>query len=109
MGLIALVGINVIRSSDTYRSNIQFPSMELEVASKNQITRTPNLLIRMNPYLETMIAPVILDLHDALYASDTYLGPASPDDPRCAISRAKNALSVEVAKGLYVGPIEACN
>ena len=25
MGLIALVGINVIRSSDTYRSNIQFP------------------------------------------------------------------------------------
>ena len=109
MGLIALVGINVIRSSDTYRSNIQFPSMELEVASKNQITRTPNLLIRMNPYLETMIAPVILDLHDALYASDTYLGPASPDDPRCAISRAKNALSVKVAKGLYVGPIEACN
>jgi hypothetical protein len=108
MGLIALVGINIIRSSDTYRSNIQFPSMELEVASKNQITRTPNLLIRMNPYLETMIAPVILDLHDALYASDTYLGPASPDDPRCAISRTKDAASVEVAKGLYVGPVEAC-
>jgi hypothetical protein len=108
MGVIALVGINVVRSSDTYRSNIQFPSMELEVASKNQITRTPNLLIRMNPYLETMIAPVILDLHDALYASDTYLGPGSPDDPRCAISRTKNASSVEVAKGLYVGPIEAC-
>jgi hypothetical protein len=107
-GLIALVGINIIRSSDTYRSNIQFPSMELEVASKNQITRTPNLLIRMNPYLETMIAPVILDLHDALYASDTYLGPASPDDPRCAISRTEDAASVEVAKGLYVGPVEAC-
>ena len=62
----------------------------------------------MNPYLETMIAPVILDLYDALYASDTYLGPGSPDDPRCAISRTKNASSVEVAKGLYVGPIEAC-
>ena len=108
IGLIALVGINIVRSSDTYRSNIQFPSMELEVASKNPITRTPNLLIRLDPYLETMIAPVILNLHDALYASDTYLGPASPDDPRCAISHIKDASSLKVARDLYVGSVEAC-
>jgi hypothetical protein len=108
IGLIALVGINIVRSSDTYRSNIQFPSMELEVASKNPITRTPNLLIRLDPYLETMIAPVILNLHDALYASDTYLGPASPDDPRCAISHIMDAASLKVARDLYFGSVEAC-
>lgn len=107
--LVCLVGINTVRSADTYRSSIQFPSMELEVAAKNPIIRSPNLLIRLDPYLETMIAPVILNLRDAFYASETYLGPELPKDTRCTISHIKNASSVEVAKGLYVGPIEACD
>lgn len=107
--LVGLVGINTVRSTDTYRSSIQFPSMELEVAAKNPIVRSPNLLIRLDPYLETMIAPVILNLRDAFYASETYLGPELPKDTRCTISHIKNASSVEVAKGLYVGPIEACD
>jgi hypothetical protein len=55
-----------------------------------------------------MIAPVILNLHDALYASETYLAPELPKDTRCTISHTKGVSSVEVAKGLYVGPIEAC-
>jgi hypothetical protein len=107
--LVGLVGINTVRSTDTYRSSIQFPSMELEVAAKNPIVRSPNLLIRLDPYLETMIAPVILNLRDAFYASETYLGPELPKDTRCTISHIKNATSVEVAKGLFVGPIEACD
>ena len=107
-GLVGLVGINVIRSSDTYRIVTQLPSMELEVAAKNPIVRSPNLLIRLDPYLETMIAPVILNLHDALYASETYLAPELPKDTRCTISHTKGVSSVEVAEGLYVGPIEAC-
>jgi hypothetical protein len=107
--LVGLLGINTVRSTDTYRSSIQFPSMELEVAAKNPIVRSPNLLIRLDPYLETMIAPVILNLRDAFYASETYLGPELPKDTRCTISHIKNATSVEVAKGLFVGPIEACD
>ncbi len=105
---IFLLSINVIGSSETFRAKTQIPSMALEEAKKHAFTRTPNLLIRLDPYLETMIAPVILNIHDAIYASDTYLGPASPDDPRCAISKSKNANSVNVAKGLYIGPIENC-
>lgn len=104
-----LVGLNVKASTDTYRSNTQIPSMELEKAAKHPSTRVPNLLIRLDPYLETMIAPVILNVHDAIYASETYLGPASPDDPRCAISRSKHSESVKVAAGLYIGSNEVCN
>jgi hypothetical protein len=106
--LLGLVGINTVRSTDTYRLYIQFPSMELETAAKNPIVRSPNLLIRLDPFLETMVAPVILNLHDALYASETYLAPELPKDTRCTISHTKGVSSVEVAKGLYVGPIEAC-
>ncbi|MEI6198894.1 MAG: hypothetical protein WCP83_03050 [Actinomycetota bacterium] len=108
VGLMGLIGINVIRSADTYRTVTQLPSMELETAAKNPLVRSPNLLIRLDPYLETMIAPIILNLHDSLYASDTYLAPALPADSRCTISHTKGASSVEVAKGLYVGPLESC-
>lgn len=107
--LVILVAINVRASADTYRSNTQIPSMDLEKAAKHPTTRVPNLLIRLDPYLETMIAPVILNIHDAIYASDTYLGPASPDDPRCAISRTKHKESIKVATGLYIGSNAACN
>lgn len=106
--ILLVVGLNVEASTDTYRSNTQIPTMEIEVAAKHPSTRVPNLLIRLNPYLETMIAPVILNVHDAIYASDTYLGPASPNDPRCAISRTKHPESVEVAAGLYIGPNDVC-
>lgn len=106
--LFVLVGINVKASSDTYRSKTQIPSMELEKAAKHQLTRVPNLLIRLDPYLETMISPVILNVHDAIYASDTYLGPASPDDPRCAISHEQRESDVQIGKRLFIGPAEAC-
>jgi hypothetical protein len=103
-----LVGLNVKASTDTYRSNTQIPSMELEEAAKHPSTRVPNLLIRLDPYLETMIAPVILNVRDAIYASDTYLGPASPDDPRCAISHEQRESDVQIGKRLFVGPAESC-
>lgn len=108
VGLLSLIFLNVIASAETYRATTQIPSMELESASEYPITRVPNLLIRLDPYLETMIAPVILNLHDSLYASDTYLGPASPDDPRCAISHKKESTAVQVGKRLFVGPSKSC-
>jgi SAM-dependent methyltransferase len=47
--------------------------------------------------------------HNRDYASETYLGPELPKDTRCIIGHIKDAALVEVAKGLYVGPIEACD
>ena len=100
---------NAMQSRFMYFSGLQVPNMELESAAKSPSVRgRPNLLIRMNPYLETMISPVILDLHDAIYASDTYLGPASPIDPRCAISNIENEESTPLSGGLFLGPIEDC-
>jgi hypothetical protein len=106
--LFVLLGLNVKASTDTYRFTTQIPSMELEAAAKDPITRVPNLLIRLDPYLETMIAPVILNVYDAIYASATYLGPASPDDPRCAISHEQRESDVQIGKRLFVGPAESC-
>jgi len=107
-GLMLLIGTNSVASSKTYISTTQMPSMELEAAAEVPSVHTPNLLIRLNPYLETMIAPVILNLHDAIYASDTYLGPASPEDPRCAISHIDDLNSMKVGDHLFVGSKAAC-
>lgn len=107
-GLMLLIGGNSIASSKTYISITQKPSMELESAADQPSVHSPNLLIRLDPYLETMIAPVILNLHDAIYASDTYLGPASPEDPRCAISHSGDLNSVKVGERLFIGPASVC-
>ena len=108
-GLMILIGASSVASSRSYVSITQKPSMELEAAANQPSVHSPNLLIRLDPYLETMIAPVILNLHDAIYASDTYLGPASPDDPRCAISHSGDLNSVKVGDRLFIGPASVCS
>ncbi|MEY3493370.1 MAG: hypothetical protein RL413_788 [Actinomycetota bacterium] len=83
--------------------------MELEIAAHDRRIDRANLLVSLNPYLETMIAPVILDLNQAIYASDTYLGPGTIDPTRCTLVRGKKVTEgVQVTRSLQLRPIEIC-
>lgn len=105
----AVVFANAYSVSATYRDVTQLPTMELENASKDPRLPQSGLLIGLRPYLETMIAPVILDVKDAVYAADTYLGPGSVDPMRCSIMRGQGgAETTQVTPTLYLIPNRAC-
>jgi hypothetical protein len=110
LGLLpALLVWNSVRAGDTYRYATQIPTMELEqIANRLEIQRD-GLLIGLHPYLETMIAPVILNLHGAVYASDTYLGPGSVDPARCALVRGKaRPNATQLSRSLQLSPRAVC-
>ncbi len=107
--LIAILLGHAWVGTGMYKSFIQIPTMELETAAKNPRIKTPNLLIGLNPYLETMIAPVILDIHDSIYVSATYLGPESPTSDHCVLRRKTEATTgLEVSRLLILTPASSC-
>lgn len=110
--VIALVTIAVLCGTSAqhmFSQITQFPKMSLEKIADDPRVSRPNLVIRLDPYLETMIAPVVLDLRDAIYGSDTYLGPAGPPDERCALSRDGSAFpSISLGYGYFLSPKSAC-
>lgn len=107
--LPVLLAWNAYRAGDTYRFATQLPTMELEqIANRLEIQRD-GLLIGLHPYLETMIAPVILNLHGTVYASDSYLGPGSVDPARCALVRGKaHSNAIQLSRSLQLSPKEVC-
>lgn len=110
LGLMPVLLVwNSYRAGDTYRYATQLPTMELEQISERTEIQQDGLLIGLQPYLETMIAPVVLNLHGAVYASDTYLGPGSVDPARCAIVRGRaQPGSVQLSRSLQLRPSVAC-
>ena len=109
IAVVLLVVWNTNAASKTYRFATQLPTMELENASSDRRLPRSELLIALNPYLETMIAPVILDVKNAIYATDTYLGPGSIDPMRCALVRGRDeGNSVQLTRSLQLIPADAC-
>lgn len=108
--MTSLLSYNGYQSRLMYKDNYQVPTMELEQAAKSvKLRRHPNLLIQLNPYLETMIAPVILDIHDAVYATDTYIGPATGNDAVCTLKRKTGSPNeISVSQNLVIAPAAAC-
>lgn len=108
--MIGLLSYNGYQSRLMYKDNYQVPTMELEQAAKSvELRQHPNLLIQLNPYLETMIAPVILDIHDAVYATDTYIGPATGNDAACTLKRKTGSPNeISVSQNLVIAPAAAC-
>ena len=109
-GLLPLLLVwNSYRAGDTYRFATQLPTMELEQIAGRPEIQQDGLLIGLRPYLETMIAPVVLDVHGAVYASDTYLGPGSVDTARCALVRAKaQPGTIQLTRSLQLRPSAVC-
>jgi hypothetical protein len=108
--MISLLSYNGYQSRLMYKDNYQVPTMELELAAKSvELRQHPNLLIQLNPYLETMIAPVILDIHDAVYATDTYIGAATGNDALCTLKRKTGSPNeIPVSPNLVIAPAMAC-
>jgi hypothetical protein len=108
--MAGLLSYNGYQSRLMYQDNYQVPTMELEQAAKSpELRQHPNLLIQLNPYLETMIAPVILDIHDAVYATDTYLGVATGNDALCTLKRKTGSPNeISVSENLVISPAAAC-
>jgi len=108
--IAGLLSYNGYQSRLMYTDNYQVPTMELEQAAKSaELRQHPNLLIQLNPYLETMIAPVILDIHDAVYATDTYLGAATGNDALCTLKRKTGSPNeISVSPNLVISPAVAC-
>jgi hypothetical protein len=107
---VCLLSYNGYQSRLMYKDNYQVPTMELEQAAKfAELRQHPNLLVQLNPYLETMIAPVILDIHDAIYATDTYLGPATGNDALCTVKRKTGSPNeMSVSPNLVITPVLSC-
>lgn len=104
-----LIVWNTNAASKTYRFATQLPTMELEIASSDRRLPRSELLIALNPYLETMIAPVILDVKNAIYATDTYLGPGSIDPQKCSLVRGRDeSNSFRLSRSLQLTPADAC-
>ena len=108
---VCLLSYNGYQSRLMYQDNYQVPTMELEQAAKStELRQHPNLLVQLNPYLETMIAPVILDIHDAVYATDTYLGAATGNDSLCTLKRKTGSPNeISVSPNLVITPVSSCN
>ena len=108
--MAGLLSYNGYQSRLMYKDNYQVPAMELEQAAKSpELRKHPNLLVQLNPYLETMIAPVILDIHDAFYAVDTYLGTATGNDALCTLKRKTGSPNeISVSPNLVISPAVAC-
>lgn len=108
--MVGLLSYNGYQSRLMYKDNYQVPTMELESAAKSaELRQHPNLLIQLNPYLETMIAPVILDIHDAVYATDTYIGAATGNDALCTVKRKTGSPNeISVSPNLVISPAVAC-
>jgi hypothetical protein len=108
--MFGLLSYNGYQSRLMYKDNYQVPTMELEQAAKSvEVRQHPNLLIQLNPYLETMIAPVILDIHEAMYAADTYLGAATGNDALCTLKRKTGSPNeISVSANLVISPAVAC-
>lgn len=108
--MTCLLSYNGYQSRLMYKDNYQVPTMELEQAAKStELRQHPNLLVQLNPYLETMIAPVILDIHDALYATDTYIGAATGNDALCTVKRKTGSPNeIPVSPNLVITPATAC-
>jgi hypothetical protein len=69
----------VLSGQDTFRDMTVVPTKDLVTASHSpKIHSIANLTISLRPYLETMMAPVILDIYGARFGSDTYLGAPGP-------------------------------
>jgi hypothetical protein len=105
-----LLSYNGYQSRLMYQDNYQVPTMELEQAAKSDVLRQhPNLLVQLDPYLETMIAPVILNIHDAFYAIDTYIGAATGNDALCTVKRKTGSPNeISVSPNLVITPAMAC-
>lgn len=77
--IVPVMAFAVYSSQDTYRDVTVVPNAGLVKAAEDQkIKSVPNLTIRLRPYFETMIAPIVIGVHDAQFGSDTYLGPPPP-------------------------------
>lgn len=110
LAAVCLPSYNGYQSRLMYKENYQVPTMELEQAAKSaELRQHPNLLVQLNPYLETMIAPVILDIYDAVYATDTYLGAATGNDALCTVKRKTGSPNeIPVSASLVITPAIAC-
>ena len=108
--MTCLLTYNGYQSRLMYQDNYQVPTMELEQAAKSDVLRQhPNLLVQLDPYLETMIAPVILNIHDAFYATDTYIGAATGNDALCTVKRKTGSPNeISVSPNLVITPASAC-
>jgi hypothetical protein len=71
----------------------QIVRLSSEVPGEVIINKSKIEAVALTPYLETMVAPAVLDLKDVRFASDTYLGPASPGD-ECVLLRDSDGLSL---------------
>ena len=71
----------VLSGQDTFRDITVVPTKDLVTASHSPTVHSiTNLTVALRPYLETMIAPVILDIYGARFGSDTYLGAPGPPE-----------------------------
>lgn len=93
--LLSIVGINLQNSQRTWLDVVQVPDPATSNILSNQDRKeiTP-LSIVLNPYLETMIAPVLADVHFASYGTDTYIGGPSPLTT-CVLTRASPSTNLE--------------
>jgi len=78
--LLSIISYSAVLSGqDTFRDMTVVPTKDLVTASHSpKIQSITNLTIAMRPYLETMIAPVIMNIYGARFGSDTYLGAPGP-------------------------------
>lgn len=109
-GLVALLAMNLWGAFRDWAGQVQVPDTQLvAIGRQGAIKSVQPLYIALDPYLETMIAPVLLDIHQAFYASPTYLGPGAPVGERCTLTRLRpDSTYHSLGHGFFLGPAEKC-
>jgi hypothetical protein len=78
---LAFTFLGIDMNQAHFRSVTQIIPESLSVLrDKVEVPEGQVLGIRLNPYFETMIAPMVLNLHQVVWSSDTYAGPGAQAD-----------------------------
>ena len=103
---------DTVASRATFRSRSVHPEL-VAAGTDPRVKAQPRLTVSLSPYFETMVAPVVADLHNVTFGVDTYRGPGAGAD-QCILTRAEpGALGgpgvVRVAGDLVLTPPSDCN
>ena len=94
---------DAVAARATFRSRFAHP--ELVAAGRDRRVRSqPSLTVSLSPYFETMVAPVVADLHNVTFGVDTYRGPGTGPG-RCALTRAEPGARAEKEAIRIVGDL----
>lgn len=93
-----------VTSSEAVFAGRHVRSDVIAAGRSEAVRRQPQLTITLSPYFETMVAPVVVDLHYVSWGTDTYRGPPGPQFA-CTLTTAAQVASGATVSDRVAGDV----